>query len=104
MAKKRSASLVPGERRNANAKRISDSDIDFSDIPESTPEELKRAVRVGRPTTGNAKQMIAFRIAPGLLSKIRKLAAKRKTPYQTLLHELLEEAVDRKATKGIQRW
>jgi predicted DNA binding CopG/RHH family protein len=74
-----------------------DSDIDFSDIPESTEEELKRAVRIGRPSTGKAKHLIAFRIAPGLLAKIRKLAAKRDTPYQTLLHEMLEDAVNRKA-------
>jgi predicted DNA binding CopG/RHH family protein len=76
---------------------MADSEIDFSDIPESTDEELKQAVRIGRPATGKAKHMIAFRIAPGLLAKIRKLAAKRDTPYQTLLHEMLEEAVDRKA-------
>ena len=41
-----------------------DSRIDFSDIPESTDAELKRARRVGRPRTGKAKQLIAIRIAP----------------------------------------
>jgi predicted DNA binding CopG/RHH family protein len=80
-----------------SAKHILNSDIDFSDIPDSTPEELKRAVRVGRPATGKAKQMIAIRIAPTLLEKIRKLAAEKGTPYQSLLHELLEDAVDRRA-------
>jgi hypothetical protein len=54
----------------------SDSNIDFSDIRESTPEDLRRSVRVGRSSTGNGKQMIAFRIAPSLLAKIQKLAAK----------------------------
>lgn len=97
MTKKQPASSVQGVRRTANVKHISDRDIDFSDIPESTPDELKRAVRIGRPTTGNAKQLIAFRIAPSLLSKIRKMAAKKETPYQTLLHELLEDAVDKRA-------
>lgn len=97
MAKKQPALSVPDEHHSANAKRISDKDIDFSDIPESTPDELRRAVRIGRPASGNAKQMIAFRIAPSLLAKIRKLAAKRETPYQTLLHELLEEAMDKRA-------
>jgi len=71
--------------------------IDFSDIPESSPDELMRAVRIGRPVSGNAKHLIAFRIAPGLLAKIRKLAAKQDTPYQTYHHQLLEDAVDRKA-------
>jgi predicted DNA binding CopG/RHH family protein len=74
-------------------KHTADRDIDFSDIPESTPQELRRAVRIGRPSSGNAKHLIAFRISPNLLLKIRKLAAKQETPYQTYLHQLLEDAV-----------
>ena len=66
--------------------------IDFSDLPESTDAELQRARRVGRPKTGNAKQLIAIRISPKLLSRLRRLAAKRDKPYQTFIHELLEEA------------
>ncbi len=69
-----------------------DSKIDFSDIPESTGEELRRARRVGRPRTGNAKQLIAIRIAPRLLAQLRRLASKQSKPYQTLIHELLERA------------
>jgi len=94
MEKKRHASSAPGARRNVSEEHISDSDIDFSDIPESSPAELKNARRVGRPSTGKAKHMIAFRIAPSLLARIKKLAANRDTPYQTFLHELLEEAVE----------
>jgi len=97
MTRKRPALSAQGALRSVNAKRISDKDIDFSDIPESTPDELNRAIRIGRPSSGQAKQMIAFRIAPSLLAKIRKLAAKRETPYQTLLHELLEDAMDKRA-------
>ena len=74
-----------------------DSDINYSDIPESTDEELKRARRVGRPTTGNAKQLIAIRIDPKLLSALRKLASKQDKPYQTLIHELLEKAAKKAA-------
>jgi predicted DNA binding CopG/RHH family protein len=66
--------------------------IDFSDLPESTDAELRRARRVGRPKSGNAKQLIAIRISPKLLSQLRRLAAKRDKPYQTLIHELLEKA------------
>jgi predicted DNA binding CopG/RHH family protein len=69
-----------------------DDRINFSDIPESTDEELGRARRVGRPKSGNAKQLIAIRISPRLLSQLRQLAAKRDKPYQTLIHELLERA------------
>lgn len=66
--------------------------IDFSDLPESTAAELRRARRVGRPKSGDAKQLIAIRISPKLLSELRRKAAKQDKPYQTLIHELLEEA------------
>ena len=71
---------------------MQDEQIDFSDIPESTDKELSRARRVGRPKSGNAKQLIAIRIAPRLLAQLRRLASKRDKPYQTLIHELLEKA------------
>jgi predicted DNA binding CopG/RHH family protein len=74
-----------------------DNKIDFSDIPDSTSEELRRARRVGRPRTGNAKQLIAIRIAPRLLAQLRRLASKRSKPYQTLIHELLERATQKVA-------
>ena len=70
-----------------------DSRIDFSDIPESSDRELARARRVGRPATGRAKQLIAIRIDPRLLAQLRKLATRRRKPYQTLVHELLEAAI-----------
>lgn len=71
--------------------------VDFSDIPESADEELRRARRVGRPKTGHAKQLIAIRIAPRLLAQLRRLAAKQSKPYQTLIHEILERAAKSKA-------
>ncbi len=74
-----------------------DSRIDFSDIPETTDAEFKRARRVGRPKTGQAKQLIAIRIAPQLLAKLRRQAARQSKPYQTLIHELLEKAARRAA-------
>ncbi len=69
-----------------------DSRIDFSDIPESTDQELKRARRVGRPKSAHAKQLIAIRIDPRLIQRLRRLAAQQDKPYQTLIHELLEKA------------
>jgi len=59
--------------------------------------ELRRARRVGRPKTGNAKQLIAIRIAPRLLTQLRRLAAKQSKPYKRLIHEMLERA----ATKQV---
>jgi len=77
-----------------SAKPIPDSEIDFSDIPELTDEQLSKARRVGRPTHGNApKQLIAFRIDPDLLAKLKKMASKAKLPYQALMHKLLESKI-----------
>ena len=74
-----------------------DREIDFSDVPESTDEELGRAKRVGRPKTGQAKQLIAIRIAPSLLVKLRRIAHKHGKPYQTYIHELLDAAAKKVA-------
>ena len=92
MARRRFASSARARRAAKSAKPMPDSRINFSDIPESTDEELRRARRVGRPKTGNAKQLIAIRIAPRLLAQLRRLAAKQSKPYQTLIHELLARA------------
>jgi uncharacterized DUF497 family protein len=97
MARKRYASSARAKRAAKNGTLTPSRRIDFSDIPESTDAELRRARRVGRPKTGNAKQLIAIRIAPRLLAQLRRLAARQSKPYQTLIHELLERA----ATKQV---
>jgi len=73
-----------------------DSRLNLSDIPEATDDELRRARRVGRPVTGNAKHLIAIRIAPRVLARLRRLAAKQSKPYQTFIHEILESAASKK--------
>ena len=97
MKKKPSASSAQGRRVAGSVRHMPDSNIDFSDIPESTDEELRRARRVGRPASGTAKQLIAIRLSPKLLNQLRKMAAKQRKPYQTLIHELLEKAASRAA-------
>ncbi len=96
MAKKQYASSARGGRAAKSGRHIPHREIDFSDIPESTEEELGRARRVGRPKTGKAKQLIAIRIDPRLLAQLRRLAAQQVKPYQTLIHELLERAAKKK--------
>ena len=93
MRKKQFASSVRATPAKKSAKHIPDSQIDFSDAPESTGEELRRAHRVGRPKSGEAKQLIAIRIHPRVLAQLRRLAAKQSKPYQTLIHEILQSAV-----------
>lgn len=96
MAKKQFVSLARVKQRARNVKPTPDNRLDLSDIPEATDAQLRRARRVGRPVTGNAKQLIAIRIAPRLLAQLRRLAAKQSKPYQTFIHELLERAVGRR--------
>lgn len=93
----RSVSLARDRRIARSVRHVPDSKIDFSDIPESTDEELRHARGVGRPASGAAKQLIAIRISPTLLDQLRKMAAKRRKPYQTLIHELLEKAASHAA-------
>jgi len=92
MRKKRFESSALDKQVAKNAKPIPDSEIDFSDIPESTAAELRRARRVGRPKSAHAKQLIAIRVDPRLLARLRRLARSKQKPYQTLIHELLEKA------------
>jgi predicted DNA binding CopG/RHH family protein len=96
MAKKQFASSAPGRRHVKSARYMPDNQLDLNDIPQASDEQLRRARRVGRPATGNAKQLIAIRIAPRLLAQLRRLAAKQSKPYQTLIHELLERAAENK--------
>ena len=97
MAGKQFASSARAKRAAKSAKPTPDHKIDFSDIPESSDVELRRARCVGRPKTGKAKQLIAIRISPALLAQLRRLAAKQSKPYQTLIHELLERAAKKVA-------
>lgn len=92
MAKRRFGLSARGRRAAKSAKLMPESRIDFSDIPESSDAELRRARRVGRPKSPHAKQLIAIRIDPRLLARLRRLAQRRQKPYQTLIHELLERA------------
>ena len=70
--------------------------IDFSDIPEASDEQLRRMRRVGRPPLGSrARQLIAIRLDPGVLRKLRKEASRRNLGYQTLVNRILADYVRR---------
>src|SRR5580765_4833338 len=106
---KTSVSSPRGKRAAANVRPTPrhrpDAEIDFSDMPELTPAQLRagrrvsdlpaltpaqlRGMRRGRPLDGDyAKQMIAIRLAPALLAQLRDEAKRRGMGYQTLMHEL----------------
>ncbi len=90
---KRSASSARGARVAASARRTTRK-IDFSDIPDSSPEQLRAMRRVGRPPLGDEpRQLIAIRVDPAVLDQFRKEARRRRIGYQTLMNEVLAQHV-----------
>src|SRR5438046_9451004 len=91
--RKRSGSLARGGRVVANVRRIVRK-IDFSDIPDSSPEQLKAMRRVGRPPLGDEpRQFIAIRVDPGGLEQFGKEARRPRVGYQTLINAVLAQYV-----------
>ena len=77
---RRSGSSARGSQAAASAKRTRRK-IDFSDIPDSSAEQLRTMRRVGRPPLGErARQLIAIRIDPAVLQKFRSGAQKLGQP------------------------
>ena len=90
---KRSGSSARGGRAAANARRTAQR-IDYSDIPEASPEQLKTMRRVGRPPLGDEpRRLIAIRVDPNVLESFRKEARRRRVGYQTVINEVLAEHI-----------
>lgn len=82
-----------GARAAANARRTTRK-IDYSEIPDSSPAQLKAMRRVGRPPLGDEpRQLIAIRVDPGVLDQFRKEARRRRVGYQTLINEVMAQHV-----------
>lgn len=74
--------------------------IDFSNIAEASPAQLRVIRRVGRPPLGAAaRRLIAIRIDPQVLDAVRREAKRRGLGYQSLINGLLAEHV-RRARSG----
>jgi len=90
---KRSGSSARGGRAAGNARRTVRK-IDYSDIRDSSPEQLKAMRRVGRPPLGDEpRQLIAIRVDPGVLDEFRREARRRHMGYQTLINEVLAKHI-----------
>lgn len=73
-----------------------DDQIDFSDIPETTEEQWKTAVR------GMTKH-ISLRVSADDLELANKLAAAKGLPYQTYIKSLLHESLVAENAKANSR-
>jgi len=70
--------------------------IDFSDIPEASPAQLRAMRRVGRPPMGaKARRLIAIRIDPQVLDAVRQEAKRRGLGYQSLINDVLAKHTKR---------
>lgn len=100
MAKPKSVSSARAKQiaKNAEAflKDYDDSTIDFSDIPELTDKQLKEFRPIGRPFAEFVKQMIAIRLDPKLLKKLKKEASHQGIGYQTLIQQILAKHFEKK--------
>ncbi len=66
--------------------------IDFADIAEASNEQLGAMRRVGRPPIGDAaRQLIAIRLDPDVLKRLRAEAKRHNVGYQTLINRVLAE-------------
>jgi predicted DNA binding CopG/RHH family protein len=70
--------------------------IDYSDIPELSDRQLAQMRRVGRPPLGERpKKPISIRLDERILNWVKRTAAKRDQPYQSLISEILEKEMKR---------
>ena len=91
--RKRFVSSARAARAGANARRTTRK-IDFSDISDSSPEQLKAMRRVGRPPLGDeARRLIAIRLDATVLARFRREARRRGVGYQTLINDVLANHV-----------
>jgi uncharacterized protein (DUF4415 family) len=91
-----SASSARAGRAAGSGRRMRRPGIDFSDMPEVSPAQLRAMRRVGRPPLGAAaRRLIAIRIDPQVLDAVRREAKRRGLGYQSLINDLLAKHVRR---------
>lgn len=75
--------------------------IGFSEIPETSTEQLRVMRRVGRPPLGERNRcLIAIRLNPEVLVRLGKEAKRQNVGYQTLINRVLAEYVGGRGLNG----
>jgi uncharacterized protein (DUF4415 family) len=76
------------------SRRLKDSEIGFSDIPELTDQQLSQFKRRGRPVIGESpRRAISIRIDENVLERLKSKAKKTGVAYQSLINDILKKAV-----------
>jgi hypothetical protein len=84
------------EARMERLANMRDEDIDLSDIPEPTDEELARATRPGwgglRPGTGrkpSGNRSVHIRLRPAIIRRLHAAAKRRRVTLSQIVEEQL---------------
>ena len=86
--------LLTRKKNSFTLREVKDSDIDYSEIPELTPERLAQLRRVGRPFVGESRRIaISIRLEEHVLKQIKIKAKAMKVSYQGLINEILKKAI-----------
>lgn len=90
-----SASELQTKRKGKSiSRKIKDSDIDYSDIPEFSDSELKNFKRVGRPLVGDSqREAISLRVESDVLNKLKEKAKNKGIGYQSLINQILKKTL-----------
>ena len=73
---------------------VKDSEIDYSDIPKFSKEQLAQFKRTGRPVIGESRRKaISIRIEETTLKKLKAKAKKEGVAYQSLINDILKKAI-----------
>lgn len=86
--------LLARKSGKSTNRKVKDSEIDFSDIPELTGEQLSKFSRRGRPVIGESpRRAISIRIDEKVLDRLKSKAKKTGIAYQSLINDILKKAV-----------
>lgn len=86
--------LLTKKNAKYTGRKIKDADIDYSDIPKLSKEQLSKFKRRGRPIIGEAARVaVSIRIDAEVLKKLKAKAEAKNTGYQSLINEILKKAV-----------
>ena len=86
--------LLTRKSEKPTKKELSDADIDYSDIPALSDEQLAKFKRRGRPVLGDSpRRAISIRIEEKVLQRLKNKAKKTGVAYQSLINEILKKAV-----------
>ena len=86
--------LLARKSVKSTSRKIKDSEIDYSDIPEFTGEQLSKFKRRGRPVIGEShRKAVSIRIEENVLDRLKSKAKQKGVAYQNLINDILKKAV-----------